>query len=71
MAQVFIVEELIGNEWVPAIGGGSSAIPHVRAFEKRKDAERALHRINYFRGLNQLPLDTKRRVTAWNRHEQS
>lgn len=47
---IYVVMEKIDNNWVPAIGGGSSTKPSIRAFDNLTSANRSLIRLNHMRG---------------------
>ena len=65
MKTLFVIEERVSGLWVPAIGGGSSTKPRIRAFETLKEAEHAMRGLKLLRGSCQLPKDTRRRITEY------
>lgn len=60
---LYVVMEFIDGEWLPAIGGGSSTKPSIRAFDNVTSAKRSMSRLNKLR--NWRSVEGERRVTKF------
>lgn len=64
---IYVVMEKYDGQWTPAIGGGSSTKPYVRAFGSQKSAERSMSRLNKLRGFHEF--NGERRVMKFDAEE--
>ena len=62
---LYVVMERIDNEWVPAIGGGSSTSASIRAFGNLTSAKKSMKGLNRFRGYQLQKVKTQRRIAKF------